>query len=184
MFRCCAEAIQLHTMGVGVTNLEGENVHFSRLMALAGVVIGIIGLFMKSLITDAEGPAEVVGAVEGFSNSVPTIWGGLDSWAQVVLVILIIVVVFLCLRPAIAKALNQTDSMIVSGVGVVLLVYAIIKWMDAGDKAELAGLRLVENGIPAEAFDISRGLGFIVLMIGTILVGFAGATGFVGKSDR
>ncbi len=153
-------------------------------MALAGVVIGIIGLFMKSLSTSAEGPAEVVGAVDAFENSVPTIWGGLDTWAQVLLVIFIIVVVFLCLRPAINKALNQTDSMIVGGIGIVLLVYAIIKWLDAGDKADLATSRLVEAGIPDAAFSISQGLGFIVLIIGTVLVTFAGAMGFIGKSDK
>ena len=163
--------------------MEGETVHLNRLMALAGVVIGIIGLFMKALTTSAEGPAEVVGAVDGFANSVPTLWGGLDAWAQVLLVILIIVVIFLSLRPAINKALNRTDSMIVSGVGVVLLVYAIIKWLDAGDKADLAGLRLVENGRPAELFDIGPGIGFIVLVVGTVLVTFAGAMGFVGKND-
>ncbi len=164
------------------TKSEGDSVHLNRLMALVGVLIGIIGLFMKSLVTDAEGPA--VETVDGVAKSIPTIWGGLDTWAQIVLVILIIVVIFLSLRPDMAKALNRNDSMIVSGIGVVLLVYAIIKWMDAGDKADGLVARLADGGLPTELFSINRGMGFIVLIIGTVLVTFAGAMGFVGKSDE
>jgi len=161
-------------------------VHFSRLMALAGVVIGIIGLFMKSLTTSvADGvPAEVSGGVDGFADIVPTIWGGLDTWAQWVLVIFIIVVVVLCVRPVVSKALSRYDSMIVGGIGAVLLVYAIIKWMDAGDKADEATAGLVGGGIPAELFSISRGVGFLILIVGTVLVLFAGVTGFMGKSEE
>jgi len=161
-------------------------VHFRRLMALAGVIIGIIGLFMKSLTTSvADGvPAEVSGGVDGFADIVPTIWGGLDTWAQWVLVIFIVVVVVLAVRPDMARALSRYDSMIVGGIGIVLLVYAIIKWMDAGDKAEEATAGLVGGGIPAELFSIDRGVGFLILIVGTVLVTFAGAMGFVGKSDE
>lgn len=160
--------------------------HFRRLMALAGVIIGIIGLFMKSLTTSvADGvPAEVSGGVDGFADIVPTIWGGLDTWAQWVLVIFIVVVVVLAVRPDMARALSRYDSMIVGGIGIVLLVYAIIKWMDAGDKAEEATAGLVGGGIPAELFSIDRGVGFLILIVGTVLVTFAGAMGFVGKSDE
>ena len=159
--------------------------HRNRLMALAGVIIGIIGLFMKSLTTStADGvPAEVAGGVSGFADIVPTIWGGLDTWAQWVLVILIIVVVVLAVRPDMAQPLSRNDSSIVGAIGLVLLVYAIIKWMDASDKADLASAGLVDGGIPAELFSIGPGIGFIVLIIGTVLVTFAGAMGFINKDE-
>lgn len=159
--------------------------HLSRLMALAGVIIGIIGLFMKSLTTSiADGaPAEVVGGVDGAAAQFPTIWGGLDTWAQWVLVIFIIVVVVLAVRPVVAAALSRNDSMIVGGIGLVLLVYAVIKWMDASDKADGVTAQLVEGGIPDALFSVGPGLGFLVLIVGTVLVTFAGATGFVGKSE-
>lgn len=159
--------------------------HFSRLMALAGVIIGVIGLFMKSLTTStADGaPAEVVGGIDGFADIVPTIWGGLDTWAQWVLVIFIIVVVVLAVRPVVSNALNRNDSMIVGAIGIALLVYAIIKWIDAGDKADEASAGLAANGIPPELFSIGPGLGFVILVVGTVLVTFAGASGFVGKDE-
>lgn len=159
--------------------------HLSRLMALAGVIIGIIGLFMKALTTSvADGaPAEVVGGVDNAASQFPTIWGGLDTWAQWVLVIFIIVVVVLAVRPVVAAALNRTDSMIVGGIGLVLLVYAVIKWMEANDEADEVAAQLVGGGIPDALFSVGPGLGFLVLIIGTVLVTFAGATGFIGKSE-
>ncbi len=162
--------------------------HFSRLMALAGVIIGIIGLFMKSLITDGEEflPALAEASPGNFPRGIPTIWGGLDTWAQILLVILIIVVVFLALRPAINRAFNSMDAMIVGVIGVALLAYAVYKWIDAGDKADtLAGGFAQANAaelLPV-AFEVTRGIGFVVLVVGTILVTAAGAMSFVGKSD-
>jgi hypothetical protein len=67
-----------------------------------------------------------------------------------------------------------------------LLVYAIVKFMDAGDKADrLAGAfgQANEAGLLPAAFEVSRGLGFVVLVVGTVLVIAAGAMSFVGRSE-
>ena len=157
-------------------------------MALAGVIIGIIGLFMTSLTTDGEELLPNLNAANpDFPDGIPTIWGGLDTWAQVVLVILIIVVVFLAVRPDIARGFDRNTSMIVAVIGVALLAYAIVKFMDAGDKAEnLAnafGQAAAGGAIPT-AFEVGRGIGFVVLIVGTVLVTFAGAMGFVGDRNE
>ena len=159
--------------------------HVNRLMALAGVIIGVIGLFMKSLVTDGEELLPTLAAASpDFPDGIPTIWGGLDAWAQVVLVILIIVVVFLSFRPVIADGFSRTDSMIVAVIGVALLAYAIVKWVDAGDKADTlqAGFAQANAGglIPA-AFEVTRGVGFVVLVVGTVLVAAAGAMGLARR---
>ena len=159
--------------------------HVNRLMALAGVIIGVIGLFMKSLVTDGEELLPTLAAASpDFPDGIPTIWGGLDAWAQVVLVILIIVVVFLSFRPVIADRFSRTDSMIVAVIGVALLAYAIVKWVDAGDKADTlqAGFAQANAGglIPA-AFEVTRGVGFVVLVVGTVLVAAAGAMGLARR---
>ena len=159
--------------------------HVNRLMALAGVIIGVIGLFMKSLVTDGEELLPTLAAASpDFPDGIPTIWGGLDAWAQVVLVILIIVVVFLSFRPVIADRFSRTDSMIVAVIGVALLAYAIVKWVDAGDKADTlqAGFAQANAGglIPV-AFEVTRGVGFVVLVVGTVLVAAAGAMGLARR---
>lgn len=162
--------------------------HLGRLMALAGVVVGVIGLFMKSLITDGETalPALNEASPENFPDGIPSIWGGLDGWAQVVLVILIIAVVFLAVRPVISEAFSRTDSMIVGVIGVALLAYAVYKWVDAGDSADtLAGgfAQAAQGGLVPAAFEVTRGLGFLVLIVGTVLVTAAGGLGFFGQDE-
>jgi hypothetical protein len=157
-------------------------------MALGGVVIGVIGLFMKSLVTDGEAALPDLNAAspESFPDGIPTIWGGLDGWAQIVLVILIIAVVFLAVRPVIGDALSRTDSMIVGVIGIALLAYAVIKWMDAGDKADaLAGgfTQAAEAGLLPAALEVTRGVGFFVLIVGTVLVAAAGALGLMGRNE-
>lgn len=162
--------------------------HLNRLLALAGVVIGIIGLFMKSLTTDGEAEMETLNGINpDFAAGIPTIWGGLDAWAQVVLVILIILVVVICVRPDMAANLDRNSAMIVAGVGVLLLAYAVVKFIDAGDKADAlaAGFAgMAEAGAPTAAHSVSTGVGFLVLIVGTVLVTFGGAMGFFGSSDE
>lgn len=161
--------------------------HRNRLIALAGVIIGVIGLFMKSLTTDGEALLPDLSAANpAFPDGIPTIWGGLDTWAQWVLVALIIVVVVLCLRPILSQPMDRNSSMIVAIIGVALLAYAIVKWMDAGDKADNLQAAFAQaagaGAIPA-AFEVARGVGFLVLIVGTVLVIFGGAMGFVGDGS-
>ncbi len=162
--------------------------HRNRLIALAGVVIGVIGLFMKSLTTDGESALPDLNAASpDFPDGIPTIWGGLDAWAQVVLVILIIVVVVICVRPDMARGLDRNSSMIVAVVGVALLAYAVVKFVDAGDKADSLAAAFGQAagaGLLPAAVEVSTGVGFFVLIVGTVLVTFGGAMGFIGDTEE
>ena len=148
--------------------------HFSRIVALVGVVLGIVGLFMKSLTTEGEGLlAQLAQADPSFPSGIPTIWGGLDTWAQVVVVIAILIVVVLAFRPPIAAPFDRMGAAVVSLIGLALTIYAVIKWLDAGDRADAlaAGFGQAQSaGAIPEAFSVSTGIGFIVLIVGTLLV--------------
>ena len=162
--------------------------HLHRLMAIAGVIIGVIGLFFKSLTTDGESVlAALSQQVESFPSGLPTIWGGLDSWAQIVLVILIVVVLVLAFMPERELTYDRSGALITAVIGVALLAYAIIKTLDASDKAEtLAGAfgQAAAGGVPGvEAWGVSVGVGFFVLMLGTILVAAAGVLSLIARSD-
>jgi len=161
--------------------------HRNRLFVLAGVVIGVIGLFMKSLTTDGEELLPTLHQADaGFPDGIPTIWGGLDAWAQVVLVILIAVLLFLALRPVLSNGLDRMSSMITAVIGVALLAYALVKFIDAGDKASnLAGAfgQAAAGGAIPAAFEVARGIGFLVLIVGTVLVIYGGAAGLIGSQE-
>ena len=161
---------------------------FSRLLALAGVVIGIIGLAVKSLSTSGEELLpQLSQASEAFPDGIPTIWGGLDTWAQILLVVLIIVVVVLALRPPLDQAMDTMSASVVSVIGFALMVYAIIKWMDAADKADNLQAGFAEafaGGLIPEAYTVNTTAGFLILVIGTVVVIFSGIVAITANQSK
>lgn len=154
--------------------------HNHRAQALLGVVIGVTGLFLKAASSDGEGfMATLAQQVPDFPDGIPTVWGGLDTWAQVVLVILIVVVVAIALRPLRAEALDRMSSIALVVIGVVLFIYAIVKWIDASNSAsDLTDgfAQVAAAGAIPQAFTASvNPIGFILLLIGTAIVAAAGA---------
>jgi hypothetical protein len=161
--------------------------HRNRLIALAGVIIGIIGLALEGVTTEGEALLPTLNAANpAFPDGISTIWGGLASWAQPVLVILILAVVVLALRPDRAESMHRTSSMVVSVIGVALLAYAVVKMIDTGDTADRLQAAFAEaasaGAIPG-AFTVATGFGFLILIVGTVLVTFGGAMGFISSDD-
>lgn len=153
--------------------------HLHRLLALGGVAIGVLGLFFKGLTTDGEAAlAALSQQSDAFPSGIPTIWGGLDTWAQVVLVVVVFIVVWTAGRPYVELTFQRSPAATVAACGVVLSAYAVIKYLDASDSArELeAGFQQAAGAnIPGvAAWAVSPGIGFFVLMIGTIVVALSG----------
>ncbi len=153
--------------------------HSHRVWALIGVLVGIIGLLLKAATSNGEElMAQFAQAVPDFPDGLPTIWGGLDTWAQVVLVVLIVVVVVLALRPDRALPMDRTSGFALAAIGVALFAYAIVKWMDAANSAgDLtdAFAQLASAGAAPEAFTASANpVGFILLLVGTAVIAGVG----------
>ena len=158
--------------------------HNSRLFALVGVGIGIMGLFVKSLNTAGEGLLPTLSQTGDFPDGIPTIWGGLATWAQVLLIILIVVVVAIALRPPHERPLDRTSGSVVAVIGLAVMGYAVVRWADAADKADVleAGfLRAAQADVIPAAYSVAPSTGFVVLLVGTALVVFGGVLGF--RSD-
>ncbi|GBD84909.1 hypothetical protein BMS3Abin02_01303 [bacterium BMS3Abin02] len=155
--------------------------HTGRLLALAGVIVGIIGLFLKALTSAGEGLLPALHQADpSFPDGFPTIWGGLATWAQIVLVILIVVVVALALLGVRSAAMSRSSSLVTAVIGVALLAYAIIKYLDALDSADAiqAGMaKAAAGGMIPEAYTVSAGIGFFILIIGTVLMIAGGLSG-------
>lgn len=145
-----------------------------RLFVLAGVIIGVIGLFMKSLKTAGESLLPALNqANPGFPDGIPTIWGGLATWAQIVLVILLVVVVALAFMGTLSKGMGRNASLTTAVIGVALLAYVVIKMFDAFDSAdtlESSFAQAAGAGMIPSAYTVSAGFGFFVLLVGTVLV--------------
>ena len=157
---------------------KGDPVHWTRIWTLIGVVLGVAALFTKGATTDGE---ELLPALAesgaAFPDGISTIWGGLDAWVQVVVVIAIIAVVVFAFMPPLNFVERVPYALTTTLVGVALLIYAIVKFMEARDDASTLqdGFAQAAAGgaIPA-AFDVSVGWGFYVLMAGTAMVAIGG----------
>lgn len=163
--------------------------HLHRLTALAGVVIGVIGLFFSGLTTDGAAALPALSQQsDSFPDGIPTIWGGLETWAQIVLVILIIVVVALAFMPVRSETYPRMMAIETAVIGVALLAYAIVKYLDAVDSADTleAGFaQAAAGGVPnIAAWSVGPSVGFFVLMLGTVVVALAGVMSLVSTSTE
>ncbi len=162
--------------------------HNSRLFALVGVGIGVIGLFLKALTTAGEGLLPTLSQTgAAFPDGIPTIWGGLATWAQILLVLATGAIVTLSLRPRHEDAFDRTSGGIVAVLGIATLTYAVAEWADAFDKAdalEAAFVQAAQQGVIPAAFSVAPSTGFVILLVGTALIVFGGVLGFrIGDQD-
>ena len=161
--------------------------NWTRIWTLFGVVLGVAALFTKGATTDAEELLPALSQADpNFPDGIPTIWGGLDTWVQVVVVIAIIAVVVFAFMPPLTSVEAMPYALATTIIGVALLVYAIIKFLEAGDDAEIlqGGLaKAAEAGALPAAFTVSVGAGFYVLMAGTAMVALGGLIMLITRSD-
>lgn len=154
-------------------------IHPNRSLALAGAVAAIVGLVLKGARTDGEEimPA-LASAVPDFPDGIPTLFGGLDTWEQWAVAILIGVVLVLVLKPVISAAIDKTSSMAIGAAGIGLFVAGIIKWIDATNRAsdvEDAFAALNAAGQVPVPFEVSViPLGYILFLLGMGAVAIAG----------
>ena len=160
--------------------------HYGRIAALIGVALGIVGLAMPGLTSDGEEAMPAINqANPDFPDGIPTIWGGLDGWVQVLVVIVLVVVVALAFRPPLKRPEDRISALTTTVLGVVFLAYAVVKYLDTVDDADAveAGFaQAFELGLIPAAFTASAGVGFIVVFIGTGLVAIGGLLGFMAAT--
>ncbi|NND04355.1 MAG: hypothetical protein HKN91_16385 [Acidimicrobiia bacterium] len=158
--------------------------HLHRLLALAGVAIGVVGLFFSGLTTAGEPAlAALSQQEESLPDGIPTIWGGLEVWAQVILVLLIAVVVWTSVRPYVELTFLRSSAIVVTSCGVVMFAYAAIKYIDAFESADTleTGFWLVAESElrGVSAWSVAPGIGFFVLLLGTFIVALSGVLSLI-----
>jgi len=162
--------------------------HYSRIIALLGAVLGVVGLFMPGLNTDGEAVMPALNAANpAVPDGVPTIWGGLDTWAQVVVVIILVAIAVFALRPPLKDPEDNIGAGITTLAGVAFLIYAVIKLLETNDDATAlkgAFAQAAEAGAIPAAFDVSSGYGFYVIIIGAGLVAIGGVLSLIAANKK
>ena len=96
--------------------------HWTRIWTLIGVVLGVAALFTKGATSDGEELLPALSQGGEFPDGISTIWGGLDTWVQVVVVIAIIVVVAFALIPPLNLVETVPYALTTTLIGVALLI--------------------------------------------------------------
>lgn len=147
--------------------------HYGRIIAIVGVIVSAVGLFLKSASSGAEAMLEQLNAAEaaipaGFDNVWTSIYDD-KAWAAILLAIVLIGIVVLSLMPPVRMALARSGGLFLTILGVVVIVIGGIATLDAMDKAsnlQDAFAAMFAGGLIPEAFTVSIGLGWVLLIVG------------------
>lgn len=159
--------------------------HLGRIVVLIGSVLAVVGLAMKALTMDGEDALPGLNALnDAFPTGIPTIFGGLETWTQIVVVVALIVVVVLAFLPP----LKQPESVVAAAativVGLGFFAYAIVKYNETSDDAAAlqAGLDRADSlgVLPDGVGNVETSMGFFILMGATALVAIGGVLALLG----
>jgi hypothetical protein len=141
-----------------------------RLLLLVGVLIGVGGLYLREIETDAS----LVEAVGG--TGLPTIWQSFSGGERVGVVVGACLLVAVAYRPRLRRVWDRAAAIaggLLAGAAMVMLLFAYRDAQgDASNLGELLDLAVFSDLIP-ESPGASAGWGFFVSIGGFLVVGAA-----------
>lgn len=166
--------------------------HYGRIVALIGVIVTVVGLFLKSASSAAEAVmADLNLASEGaIPSEFTNVWTGIwddKAWAAITLVIALVAIVVLCFVPVVKNALSRMNGLIMVVLGVVVLAIGGVATMtargDAGDLADAFAGMFAQQQLP-EAYSVDLGIGWILLIIGGAVVAIGGVLSLMARPEE
>jgi hypothetical protein len=179
--------------------MEGSNLHYTRIVALVGVVIVVIGLLLQSAssgaeaeIPDAGGATfmDVTNAATGGAvpSTFDSVWGAIYDESVpggIVLVLALLVIVALAFVPPMQDTPNRMYSLVLTIVGVIVIIIAGIAMNKAmGDASDLqdAYAQMAAAGALPTAFGVSISAGWVLLLVGGGVSSIAGILGLMADT--
>ena len=157
--------------------------HYTRIVALVGVVIVVIGLLLQSASSSAEDAIPggdgttfmeaTSAATEGaVPSSFDSVWGAIYDESVpggIVLALSLLVIVALAFVPPMQDTPNRMYSLVLTIVGVIVIIIAGIGMNKAmGDASDLqnAYAQMAAGGALPAAFGVSISAGWVMLLVG------------------
>jgi len=167
--------------------------HYGRIVALVGVVIGAVGLLIKKASSDGE--AALAQLSQAPDSKFPpdlaeSTWTALyndTAWAAIVLALAAFVVIIVALAPPLADPMNRLFGLIATVMGVIMLlvgIFATLGAMDDADTLEAGFAQAAAAGVLPVAFAVSIGFGWYLLAIGGAIVGIGGVLSLMARPDE
>lgn len=166
--------------------------HFGRILAILGVVLAAIGLLLQS--ASSAGDA-VLGQLSqmpdssfpsGFDNTWTALYNDTPA-AAIVFGIAALGALAAAFVPPIREAMSRLIGLVVAGLGVLMLIIGIFATMGAFDDADTleAGFaQVAAAGAIPEAYTVSVGYGWYLLILGGVLVAIGGVVSLIARPNE
>jgi hypothetical protein len=164
--------------------------HYGRILALVGVLIGAVGLFLKK--ASSEGEAALAQLSQAPDSPFPpdlneNTWSALKNdtaWAAIVFAILLVVALVVVFVPPMNQPMSKAVAGIATAAGVIMLLVGIFATLGAQDDASTLQdgfAQAAAAGALPKAFTVSIGLGWYMLAVAGLLVAIGGIASLMAK---
>jgi len=169
--------------------------HYGRIVALVGVIVTAVGLFMKSLSSAAEDIPDFMAGVSAQTGGAvpaefPTVWTGIwndKPWASVLLVLALLAIVLVAFMPQMKEAMSRMNGLVSVVLGVVVMVIggvATLSAMDDADAIEGAYAQAAAALGMTQAPTVSITIGWTLLIVGGALAAIGGVLALIARPDE
>lgn len=165
--------------------------HYGRILAIVGVVVAAVGFMLKSASSAGEAALAQLSQVDpafpdGFDNTWTALYND-TNWAAIVFALAAIAALIVALMPPIDEPMKRLYGLTAAVLGVVMMIIGIVATMGAMDDADTleAGFAAAAQGgaIP-EAYTVSIGFGWYMLVVGGVLVAIGGVVSLIARPDE
>ncbi len=165
--------------------------HYGRILAVVGVVVGAIGLVLTSATSAGEAVLPALSQADpAFPSGFDTTWTALyndTSWAAIVFALAALISLAIALIPPIGESMKRLYGLTAAVLGVLMLVIGIFATLGAGDRADTlqAGFaQAAQAGSIPEAYTVSIGFGWYLWSIAGALVAIGGIVSLIARPDE
>jgi hypothetical protein len=166
--------------------------HFGRMLAILGVVIAAVGLFLKSASSAGEAALEQLSQLpdssfpSGFDNTWTALYNDTAA-AAVIFAIAAIAALGVAFIPPLSQPLTRLYGLAVATLGVLMLVigiFATMGAMDDADTLEAGFAQAAAAGAIPDAYTVSIGWGWWLLILSGVLVAIGGVVSLLARPDE
>ncbi|HSJ70146.1 MAG TPA: hypothetical protein VLA29_00685 [Acidimicrobiia bacterium] len=166
--------------------------HYGRILAVLGVIVGVVGFILKKASSAGE---EFLGPLSQANPAFPSnldenTWSALyndTAAAAVVFAIAMVAVLAAALIPPLNVPMKRLIGLSVAVLGVVMLavgVFATLGAMDDADALTAAFAQAAAAGAVPEAYTVSIGLGWYLLIAAGALAAIGGVVSLIARPDE
>lgn len=166
--------------------------HYGRIIAIVGVIVGVVGFMLKKASSAGEA---VLGQLSEANPAFPSsldenTWSALyndTAAAAIVFAIAMVGVLVAALMPPLDVPMKRMIALAVTVLGVVMLaigVFATLGAMDDADALTAAFGEAAAAGAIPEAYTVSIGLGWYLLIAAGAIVAIGGVVSLMARSDE